>query len=84
MPDRYDKATCAAELRIRTEIINKIREGWRPQKAFEVSTKEDEAGAESDASTSVTSTWSQAVDPSVENIADLYSGTPKPKFHDYV
>ena len=36
MPDRYDKATCAAELRLRGEILNKIWEGWRPQKAFEV------------------------------------------------
>ena len=84
MPDRYDKATCATELRIRTEILNKVREVWRPQRAFEVETKEGDAGTESDGSTSVTSTWSQKVDPRVENIADLYPNAPPPKFSDYV
>ena len=36
MPDRYDRAECATELRLRSEIIAKIQGGWKPTKAFEV------------------------------------------------
>lgn len=36
MPDRYDRETCTAELRLRNDIINNIIDGWRPQNAHEV------------------------------------------------
>ena len=36
MPDRYDKAVCATELRLRNEILEKIRPGWRPRNEFEL------------------------------------------------
>ena len=40
MPDHYDKAVCATELRLRSEIIGKITGGWRPSAAFEVPNSE--------------------------------------------
>ena len=39
MPDRYDRATCATELRLRNEVVAQVLDGWRPQVAFEVPTK---------------------------------------------
>ena len=39
MPDRYDKAVCAAELRLRNEILGQIRPVWRPKASFEVEKK---------------------------------------------
>ena len=36
MPGHYDRAVCATELRMRSEIIAKVNEGWRPSPAFEV------------------------------------------------
>ena len=36
MPDRYDRAICATELRLRNEILNKVATGWRPTEAYEV------------------------------------------------
>ena len=36
MPDRYDRAECATELRVRAEIIEKIQRGRRPTKPFEI------------------------------------------------
>ena len=36
MPDRYDRAVCATELRLRSEILAKIRDGCCPAKPFEV------------------------------------------------
>ena len=36
MPDRYDRAECATELRLRSEIIEKLNSGRRPTKAYEV------------------------------------------------
>ena len=36
MPDHYDRAECATELRLWAEIIEKVQSGWRPSKAFEV------------------------------------------------
>ena len=59
MPELYDRATCATELRLRDEILTKIKEGFVPAGPFELAKK---AGAEikaesSDAtSTSVLST----------------------------
>ena len=43
MPDHYDRAVCAAELRVRAEILEKISDGWRPTKEYEVpNTQPDE------------------------------------------
>ena len=64
MPDRYDRALCSTELRLRNEILTKIREqNWEPVDSYEVSKKkkiapESEDETSSVASTSVTSTAS--------------------------
>ena len=39
MPDRYDRATCATELRLRNEIVAQVADGRRPQVALEVPSK---------------------------------------------
>ena len=83
MPDRYDRATCVTELRLRNEIVDQIADGWRPQIAFEVPQKpgakrgrgqlktEPKATQESESdSTSVTSTASH-LKPEIK-ISDLY------------
>ena len=36
MPDHYDKAVCATELRLRSEITQRINNGWRPSKEYEI------------------------------------------------
>ena len=36
MPDIRDRAVCVAELKLRSEISDKIAAGWRPAAAFEV------------------------------------------------
>ena len=36
MPDLYDRSTCATELRIRNEVIAKIRDGWGPVGKFQL------------------------------------------------
>ena len=38
MPDHYDRAVCATELRLRNEIIAKLNLGWRPSKEYETPT----------------------------------------------
>lgn len=40
MPDRYDRAECATELRVRAEIIGPIQDGWRPAKSFGIPSME--------------------------------------------
>ena len=35
MPDKYDRAVCATELRLRVEILAKIRDEWKPSGPFE-------------------------------------------------
>ena len=75
MPDRYDRAECATELRIRSEIIDKIKRGWRPTRALEVPNnmemqEKDEAHQNNELSDSDTSETSETSLP--ENIADLY------------
>ena len=83
MPDRYDRAECATELRLRAEILEKIRRGWRPAAAFETPVSpgmrmqqldeklvKNEKSAPKDApSDSETSETSETSLP--ENIADL-------------
>ena len=36
MPERYDMATCATELKMRDGILGEVRSGWRPRNAFEL------------------------------------------------
>jgi len=38
MPNRYDRATCATELRLRDSVLDSIRKGWSPAGMFEVPT----------------------------------------------
>lgn len=40
MPDRYDRAGRATELRLRAETTQKINSGWMPTKAYEVPPKQ--------------------------------------------
>ena len=59
MPELYDRATCATELRLRDEILSKIKNGFKPSGPFEVVNKNAaNADAESSdaSSTSVVST----------------------------
>ena len=82
MPDKYDRAICATELRLRNEILEKVRtESWRPTDSFEIpvrNTKIEKAGIVSDdespsmSSTSETSTASHLKEEI--DISDLYSG----------
>ena len=73
MPDRYDRATCTTELRLRNEILERIRSGWEPTNSFETpgtqSTTKDEAESSSASSTSETSSLL-----SEEDITDLWKG----------
>ena len=41
MPDIYDRAVCATELRIRLDVANRITNGRKPSAAFEVPTNND-------------------------------------------
>ena len=76
MPDRYDRATCATELRLRNEILTKVATGWRPTESFEVPNTGNEPTGDTQVdsgtdTTSVTSTASflkQEID-----ISDIYN-----------
>ena len=70
MPDLYGRAICATELRLRGEILNKIRGGWGPSQPFETPgpSKAEPEDAET-SSASSTSETSPVI--SEENIADL-------------
>ena len=81
MPDRFDKAVCAAELRLRGDILSKIRPGRRPQLSFEVEDKEAESSSGEDIESTETSTCPVAVRaygdiPNLENDA--------PRFEDFI
>ena len=77
MPNRYDKAICATELKLRDQIFTRIRGGWRPLHAFQVGTAsvpastqpEPEGGDDSD--TSETSTASFVRDARINDITNL-------------
>ena len=74
MPDRYDRAECATELRLRSEIIEKLNSGWRPTKAYEVppTTLADERLCKNENKTDTESdTDETSVTSLPENIADL-------------
>ena len=77
MPDHYDRAECATELRLRSGILDKIRGGWRHTKAFEVPPSmgmqrrdEERMVKENESTDSSVSSASETSLP--ENIADLY------------
>ena len=72
MPDLYDRAICATELRLRDEILNRIRSGgWEPSNAFETPGKKKpiETKAETKSNSSVSDTSSLSSD---EDITDLW------------
>ena len=75
MPGRYDRAECAAELRLRSEIMDKLNSGWRPTKAYEVppTTISDERRCEKENKLSASgSETDEASETSIpENIANL-------------
>ena len=76
MPDRYDRVECATELRLRSVIIEKIRPGWKPTKAFEVpSTSQPDEQLrpnENEHVNSESDTFSETSETSLgENIANL-------------
>ena len=89
MPDHYDKAVCATELKLREAMLAKLREGWRPSKDFEVQGDDTQPGAKaessSDESTSVTSIPS-VFDDSREDISNLWEDKPSMSLNwrDYV
>ena len=71
MPERYDRATCATELRLRGEILQRVRNGWEPDGPFE--TPRTGVAADPDTS-SVSSTSAVTTDPgnlSEVDISDL-------------
>ena len=44
MPERYDRALCVTELRIRSDIVSRIlTKGWRPESAFQAGPKSTKA-----------------------------------------
>ena len=45
MPEHYDRAYCATELRIRNSVFLRVADGWVPARAFEVPNGPDEKGA---------------------------------------
>ena len=81
-PDRYGKAVCATELRLRNEILTKVRSGWRPQDAFELENPKSDAVSDVDSDTSETSTCPEVHGSRVVDISDLYREVPK--FEDFV
>ena len=88
MPDRYDKAVCSTELKLRGSIFTQIRSGWRPQRAFEVQPdglvpkEKKEAESSSEESTSATSIPS-VFGERMNDISDLWENKPL-NFEDYV
>ena len=59
MPDRYDSAVFPTELRLRDEILSKVRnEKWEPVDAFGIPNKSEQppGGKQDEDSSSVTST----------------------------
>ena len=82
MPGRYDKAACATALRLRNEILEKVRSWRRPRNAFEVRNPKADHCSDVDSETSETSTFPVLADKRNGDISDLYSKVPK--FEDYV
>ena len=78
IPDGYDKAVCASELRIRADILDKVHEEWRPQKSFDAEAKvpQEEAGPTS-VGTSVAPADTLIRDRRREGVSDLFVGAPE-------
>ena len=73
MPDLYDRATCATELRLMGEITPKIREGRKPAGPFGVPNSQlsTQPGAESSEIESATGLTADSDDKSDGDISDL-------------
>ena len=71
VPDKYDKDVCATELKLRSKILSHVREGWRPQAAFQVEDKCTPLAAdrkvESDVDSLTSETSSVSAGPDVIN-----------------
>ena len=81
MCDRYDRAVCATELKLRNSILAKLDGGWRPVPEFEVPKEEkgrdvpagdEECDATSIESTSETSTEMHVKEERINDITQLY------------
>ena len=70
MPELYDKATCATELRMRAEILEKVRKGRTPKDAFEVEDNTQCQAGDADSTDSETSSTSLR-DPREDDISQL-------------
>ena len=77
MPDRYDKAVCAPELKLLDRICNQIRNRWRPPHAFQAGVSNvpdlDRPALKSDidSDASATSAASQVENGRVRDISNL-------------
>ena len=74
MPDLYDRATCATELRLRDDILERIRTAWQPVGPFEVPNINAGAGqgAESPDVSSTSAETAEAEGPPEVGVSDLY------------
>ena len=83
MPDRYDKATCAPELKMRDGIFGEVRSGWRLKKASDawgvMPSQENAVDSGSDSETSPTSARGRREE---EDISQLYF-VPTQTYTDY-
>ena len=77
MPDRYDRASCATELRLRSEIMGQVNDGWRPQNAPEPpkvrSKRKRQAESSSSSAESTSSTPTASHLETEVNVADRYA-----------
>ena len=71
MPDLYDRATCATELRLRDEILQRIREGWAPAGPYEVPNTQASTQMDAESSEMESTSVLSETDNSEVNIADL-------------
>ena len=79
MPDTYDRAVCAVELRLRNSILNRVDDGWQPADSFEVPDDGARKGEELQSSSSDSTPQSPTasfIAREKENIADLGRDDP--------
>ena len=73
MPERYDRAVCAAELRLRNSVLSRIGGGWRPVASFEIpddASKENKKIDSASADSTSQSPTASFIARAEENIAD--------------
>ena len=70
MPNRFDRAVCNTELRLRNEIIQRENEGWKPSASFDLPKKKPAQASEDDLSSVDSASAVNSSDEEV-NIADL-------------